>query len=92
MWSGRGDSLVAYPHFFGVLATSICNNLPYRFRLLVHNFLGIIFVDQKKAFFFGCDADETVQYVVFLNSFDVSGLYLEILFLATCVCLLDPEI
>ena len=48
MWSGRGDSLVAYPHFFGVLATSICNNLPYRFRLLVHNFLGIIFVDQKK--------------------------------------------
>ena len=48
MWSGRGDSLVAYPHDFGVLATSICNNLPYRFRLLVHNFLGIIFVDQKK--------------------------------------------
>ena len=46
----------------------------------------------KEVFFFGCDADDTMQYVVFLNSFDVSGLYLEILFLVTCVCLLDPEI
>ena len=36
-------------------------------------------------FFFGCDADDTMQYVVFLNSFDVSGLYLEILFLVTRV-------
>ena len=36
-------------------------------------------------FFFGCDADDTMQYVVFLNPFDVSGLYLEILFLVTRV-------
>ena len=83
MWSGRGDSLVAYPHFFGVLATSICNILLNRFRLLVYNFLGIIFVDQKNKkkqkiiflfLFFGYDADETVQYVAFSNSFEVSKL------------------
>ena len=76
----RFGSLSPLFFFFGVLATSICNILPYRFRLLVYNFLGIIFVYKKKKIcfffilFFGYDADETVQYVAFLNSFDVSRL------------------